>query len=980
MTRRQFSLLAALFFLSGAIGLGYEVVWIKILSLHFGHSAWSISTVIASFMGGLGIGSWIGGRIAHRVSRPLYVYAAAELGVLLLGLGSLFVLQRLDLWIEPLYQRFSENFTLIRFLLVFLLLLAPTSLMGATLPILVHGAAQGQAFQRSIGILYGINTLGAATGTVATGMFLFKWLGVQNTMGVILVLNAAVVAGALLLGRRAAPTAVVAREEAPAGSWKGTAPLLVIAFLSGLLALLAEVCWTRLLTPVLGSSTYAFTIILTVYLVGIGTGALLASHSFFHRLNRLTVVSALLLLVAFTVLFGLYYANALPGFFVALAEWNPAWFFLLQAMVAASLMILPTFGMGLLLPMTVCACRDLWPSAGRIVGAVYSVNTVGSILGSLLAGFVLLPYLGVRMSLVVASAIGIAAAVLITAGNPLVSLRQKGARIAAMAAAGLALLAFAPSLDSKRLQTGVFRSILAPLADDALSDANLLFLREGLSATVSVFRTPDSTYLNVNGKTDASTALDLETQYLIGHLPLFLAREPKLVNVVGYGSGATIRAVATHPVERIDVVELEPAILDADPYFSSVNDGVLTDPRVKLHVEDGRTFLRYTPELYDVIISEPSNPWIAGIGTLFSREYYEMTLSRLAPGGLFCQWIQRYEVSTETLNTMLQTMADVYPHVHVFLHAYDLICVAGKEPITGSPATYQALLSRPEVRANLERIHISDPFELFLGYIGTFPDDRDRYPSASRNTDDNLWLEFRAPLEMYKGVTSEMSPLPPESYLDRYEKIFFPGIDRREIALGIADAIIELRSFDPVRIDGLRAASEDPATQSMLIQAAATCRMRWQELEQRKDHIFRSAGLLREGADPHEVMALLEPHLATKPPQAGLHRFLGIACERRGDVDGALQHYRAALGIYREDYVSLLNAGTLLLERGQALEGEAALRECLRLSPAETPAWMNLFVVLRGTGREPEAMRLARDAERVLDPAEYQKLAEMMAR
>ena len=410
--------------------------------------------------------------------------------------------------------------------------------------------------------------------------------------------------------------------------------------------------------------------------------------------------------------------------------------------------------MGATLPLGIAAWRNEISSDGWAVGGIYAANTAGAILGSVLAGFALLPWLGATDLVRFSSVLGMAAALvllLVDQSDPF----KRRLTLAAVAAASLVpFLLASPDTDITNLQRGVFRRVQSG-GTAAQAKTTLLFAREGTNATVTVFRTPNSTVLKVNGKADASTGSDMDHQYLIGHLPMFLHPDPQKVCIIGYGSGATVHAVATHPrVSTVDVVEIEQAVVDASPYFESINHDVLKDPRVMLYTEDGRNFLRHRQTVYDVIVSQPSNPWIAGVSSLFTTEYYQAVQSRLAPDGVFCQWMQSYETSAETIGAILNTLASEFSHIAVFSVAGHLICLASQQPFSGTASHDAKLFSAPAVQASLKRIHITNPFDLFASAHMSHPRNADAFHSAVTNTDDNLWLEYRAPIEMYRGESA----------------------------------------------------------------------------------------------------------------------------------------------------------------------------------------------------------------------------------
>ncbi len=392
------------------------------------------------------------------------------------------------------------------------------------------------------------------------------------------------------------------------------------------------------------------------------------------------------------------------------------------------------------------------PFSGRLLGRVCAWSSVGAIAGYFLMGFVFLPK------------IGVSGAVMRTSG----------------------------------------------------SNGDLLFLKDGVSSTVAVYRTPDETTLKIDGKTAVSTGADRTTSLLLGYLPMMLHPNPKRVCVIGYDSGAAVRAVVAYAPRSVDVVELEPAVITASPYFRSVNESVLDDPGVHLHLDDGRTFLSYGKTLFDVIVSNPPTPWVAGAGRLFSHEFYEQAKCRLANDGVFCQWFPTRELSRPTLNVMIQTLAQTFPNFSVFVVGSDFICVASNAPLSSTFAELAKRMSAPEVKRSLADIGIQNPFDLLIGYYQSFPDDKHRYPTMVHNTDDNEWLECHAPWDKFAGRLPQLD-LPSVSLVfDRYALRFFPDISRDQIALGLAASIARLRPLASFRIADMAPLFEKTATLTRL--------------------------------------------------------------------------------------------------------------------------------------------------------------------
>ena len=612
-----------LFFISGALSLIYEVAWVKILSLEFGSSAWSATIVVSSFMAGLGAGSFWGGKRAEKFIRPIRFYAWLEVGVAVFGILSIPLLSSLDGVLGPLYRLFEGQFLLFlifRFILAFGVLFIPTFLMGASLPILVVGLAGDKKFQEKVGLFYGINTLGAAFGVFFAGFYALPNYGITGTVSFSVVGGLGVAGAAFLLHHLSSGSRSIAvnpQAEGPKITIKPPMVLTLAVFIAGTLGTFYQISWTRLLVPIVGSSTYAFTIILGVFLIGIGVGGALSSIPLLRRIGSTTLVAIFLGLTSLSVLVGMFGFNDLPDRFSELATGlgdQVGKLFVAQGWVVARLIFFPTLFMGAALPLAISAWKDQTEKKGEAIGSMYGANTLGAILGSMLAGFVFLPWVGPQASILYATIAGVVVAwALFFFGNPVKPGKGQVAIVLILGSLVIGTALKVPDTDVEKLYNTVFRSVMSQDEAYAVRRGDMIYSEVGTTSTVTVHRTPESTVLKVNGKPDATTSGDMATQFLVAHLPMFLHAMPKEVCVIGFGSGATAYAATTHPeVRKVDVVEIESAVLNTAPYFKSVNRNVLEDPRVRAHIEDGRTFLRYREDTYDVIISEPSNPWIAG--------------------------------------------------------------------------------------------------------------------------------------------------------------------------------------------------------------------------------------------------------------------------------------------------------------------------------------------------------------------------------
>jgi spermidine synthase len=744
--------LGAAFFLSGAAGLMHEVVWTRLLGHVFGTSSLAVSTVLAAFMGGLALGSWWIGSRSARLGDQRRAYALLELGV---GAFALLVPVLLGA-VTPLYgwlwRRFHPSFaafSVLRFLVAGTILLAPTVLMGATLPVLADYVAQ-RGRRLAPAWLYTVNLVGAVLGVVAAGFVLMPAIGVWGTIAAAAALNVGV--GAAVLALPAVPAEPVPRRlGVPAASRL----LLVAAFLSGLVSLVTQVTWTRVLLLVVGSTTHAFSSVLVVYLVALGAGSWWATR----RGGRVRTVApdlaAMHLLAALFMLVAIYSVNRLPGWYLALyGWWSPeasAGVALRAVVTAFAILFLPVFAAGTILPLAMVGV--LPPDArgtGPAVGRIYAVNTLGAIAGAVLAGFVLVPLLGTQGTLV-----GVTLA--LTAMGLVFALRGPGPRWRAATALAVAVLVvlgvlWRPEWNHGRLQTGVFEAAaqagmvgVAPEQLDA--GLNVLYQREGTTASVMVVQGERLVKaLRVDARVNASDEPgDMATQTLVAQIPLLLAPAAHDALVVGWGSGVSVGSVMQWPVEHVTAVELEPAVVEASQHFLHVNHNPLADPRLRLYEDDARHILLASDDTYDVIVSEPSHPWVAGVGNLFTQDFYRLAARRLRPDGVFAQWVQSYEISFDVYRSLLATFQSVFPETLVFVSnqpGTDTILVGSRRPLALDLAQLERRWETPAVRVELARIGMQRP-EHLLAALVLGPESVRRVAAGARlNTDDNMYVEF----------------------------------------------------------------------------------------------------------------------------------------------------------------------------------------------------------------------------------------------
>ncbi len=754
------------FFLSGAAGLIYQVAWSKALGLVFGHTAYAVATVLAVFMAGLASGSaWLG-PWSERKDRPIAIYGWIEIGVAATGaisLAGLAGVRAAYVAAYPLAAGSSVVLLAMRFAGAALVLFLPTFLMGGTLPVLVRGLARSSAeLGARLSRLYWINTAGAVAGTFAAGFFLLPTLGLRRTLGIAVALN--VLAGTLALRlSRNEPAAIPAapaiaegnstRQFAPQSRW-----LLLSFAIVGATAMSYEIGWTRLLSTQLGSSTYAFTLMLGTFLTGMVLGSALferwsrrheSTSMTFAATQTFTALAALAFLVFFTRLI-----DVLPPILRATHESFRG--LLLAQFVTSALAMLPTavaFGFNFPAAALLIVGRQTSSSASGAgtVGRAYAWNTLGAIVGAIAAGFWLLPRLGSFHLLAATAGVNLVLAALLSLESAprsawkMIACATNLALVLAAAFIGFSNHFYDPAVAAYNtvLYWDLYDRPLTLRESAHLVD--IVYFADGLNSTISVGRTDDYISLRTNGKVDASNH-DATTQLLVGHLGA-LARPPRRVLLIGFGSGMTASALAAYPeLKRLDIVEIEPAVIGAAPLLTQLNRNVLRDPRVHVTLDDARNFLFTTRNRYDLIVSEPSNPWIAGVATLFTTEFYRAVNARLLPGGTFVQWVQAYSLYPEDLRMLMATFLSEF-HGATLWHgdAPDLILMSPSPPASELYTRVQALQGNPRVRDDFKQLGMDDPAGLFGFYMLDDADLRTFSAGAKINSDDLTLLEYQAP-------------------------------------------------------------------------------------------------------------------------------------------------------------------------------------------------------------------------------------------
>jgi spermidine synthase len=760
-----------LFFLSGMTSLVYETVFTKMLSFVFGSTAYATSTVLGAFMAGLALGAWALGRIADRVARPIRLYALLEVLVAVWALCLPWMLEALEHLYVAAHQDFGASFagvTALRFVLCFLLVLIPTVAMGGTLPVAIRALAKDvQSVGPVLSRLYGVNTFGAATGVLLAAYWVIPTLGIQGTIWLASGVNAMLAIAAFAVERRLAPIApkqenVTTNEEtkqADRGPEEEPVPLWLLqlgAFVSGFATLAYEVVWLHLLATLIGNSVYAFGIMLSTFLFGLALGGALSARYAQSTARALTVVAVTQIALGLTVLALMPLWDTLPLVFMWVGTLEPGFFLgeLARFLVSSLLLVVPCTLMGMTFPLIARAIARNAGNFGKEIGRVYAINTAGAIAGSLASGFLLLGWLGSQSSILALTGVSILLGTLFLWRAPIRLKRPFRQTLATVGIAGGILgVVFLPGWDQSVIASGA-----NVYFDGGYAHGNIVYYHEDMHGgiTTVIQRENGIKTLLTNGKFQGNDSHEMKPQRQLSHMPMTLVPKADDLLVIGLGTGCTVGTFLQYGWKNIHVAELSPGIVEAaGTHFRHINDDALNNPRVTLHVTDGRNLLLLSDRRYDLIALELSSIWFAGAGNLFNREFYTIARDRMKPHGMIAQWIQVHHLEPLTILVAANTMREVFPYVSFWLVGHQGLMIGSMSPQTANMDAVRALDAIPNVKPFLQDL----PLGSHVGLLGQLVFTQTEIDQAKvklaeaglpdTSTDDNLFLEYATPKANY---------------------------------------------------------------------------------------------------------------------------------------------------------------------------------------------------------------------------------------
>ena len=999
-----------LFFFSGLASLVYEILWTREFIPVFGNSFYAITVVLAAFMAGLGLGSWWFGRYADRHRSRLLLYSAIETGIALSAFVIPIVLSLLKK-IMPLFFSFLAEsillMSIIRFVFSFMILFLPSVLIGGTLPVLSRYCVDELKFVgRRLGLLYGLNTLGASAGVFAAGFFLIETLGLAGTNYVAIGLNL-LIAGTMVFiwfsherkGERVQLEKKKSIEEKRSEKKTsfgqpdqvGLRPVILsIALITGCASLSLEVLWTRYLSFRISSSPYSFSSILGVFLICLGIGSLLYRLFFASRKNQVLILSFALLLIGPLTLAMIYMAlifaksyglRFLP--FIHLTPLSSLWEKLQSINIAAITIFVPAVLMGITFPALCTIFTQNIKTVGESIGKVYAVNTAGSIFGSILPVFVLIPLLGIRLSLL------LVALLISAAGLGLIFILQKGPKIirTAQALAALLILIFLSSfLIPKDLTKELFLSTLQ------LGKHNdILFYKEGKTATSILVQDKVSKLkdLYINSVEEVPTSYAAQYCFkLMGILGVLLHPEPAETLMICFGGGIAAGTTIQHPeVKSIDIVDIEASVIKAAHLFSQENNNLLESDKVRVIIEDGRNYLFMTRKKYPLIVSDSTHPKSADSWVLYTREFYQAVKEALTEKGVFIQWLPFHLLTTQEYQIILKTFQSVFPHTSLWLtHSFDemgrymkfSLVVGTPEPLSLDYQSLERKLRYPSVQKDLKFWNLHYPLGILENFLSGETKIREWTEGLPINTDNLPWSYYNT-----KYSEGEKHSLP--DFIPVAESIW-PYLhntgnrDKEELLKRQLDLLFQRKKLS-LQLKFKEALSLLPQDEKAL-REKENIELSLEYLKkvskfypQDSKRLLWLAGGLRmlpdiQGAEPgkrEEIINMLQKAVKADSRFAESQLKLADLLLKEGRRDEAALHYKEVLKLRPNSLIAHMMLGNILSEEGKAQEAMEHFRLALKIDPLNSAARLNLAVVLIQQKRIEEAIHHLREALRV-DP------------
>jgi len=1001
----------ACFFLSGIAGLVYEVLWVRIFGKVIGSTPLAVASVLTVFMAGLALGSYIASRRVDRIrSRGdlLWLYGLLECGIGIYGLLLPFLVKSLNPLYVLLYGRLFDNFwlyNLCSFVVCAILLLLPVMMMGATLPVLSRFfVRQLEHLGRYVGVLYGANTIGAAVGVVLAGFYIIERLGMWGTIIAVACVNLSVGVFCAVIGKSVSRFQVAAagdnatsdpenRSTGSAAHSDGDIRLALAVFaLSGFCAMAYQVIWTRLLGLLIAPTTYAFSLVVGTFIIGLAIGNVLFGRMADHGKNLMSLLVLTQIAAAGFALAASQFLGSSQFFFAKLLFTLQESFgkaMVVQFLVIFFILFWPTLFLGATFPIVNKIYATSLSSLGRSIGRAYAVNTVGAVLGSFAAGFILIPFWGKESSL--SALVGTQAAVaLFVLGITIKGRPSKPRYWAVLCLLGITCIGLVfsyphwnrESLSYGRYQipteliqhfrrTGWLASIWRgeKVLARQQQGREVVFYGDGVGGFTTVEKHIDSmgtiryTLLN-SGKPDATSHDDAATQALLAHIPLIFHPSPANVMILGLGSGMTAGEVLHYPVSGIDVLEINEQVAEASQFFKDWNNRFSEDPRVRIIIQDGRNHLLLSRMQYDVVISEPSNPWMAGMANLYTKESFETIKDRLNDNGIFIQWVNAGRMDWRTLSMIGNTFGTVFPNSLMMISPiggadYFFVGVKGRMPLSLSVANRNLKFS-----SRSKIMKLADARQLFHLILT----DRvaEMFAGGMIHSDDRPYLEFDAPRHLYassRGFEPEMKHRP---RLSAATLSIIASSSDLDMVLNMAELSTSLFALVFPAVDLTDAKPEQTARYQELVKEFCTKRVV-------QDYMMFYDDRSKEICA--EVQAkFIERHLGATPTDGNAWGDLGVIYARRRDFGRAENAFARYIALEPENPNAYFRMGVLLVMKKNFRKAREQFQKTISLDPIHIEALLYLSKLNLMQGDKAAAVRYLRQILKADDNPEAREL------
>lgn len=972
----------ALFFGSGFAGLVYEVIWVRMLHTILGSTTYAVSIVLTAFMAGLAIGSFYSGRWIERRGKALKIYAWIEVGigffallspVLLSGLNSLYV------WMHSQMLISFQVVNIVRFILSFAVLIVPTALMGATLPVLSKFFVKKESgLGADIGGLYGFNTLGAMMGCFCAGFFLIERMGIRQTIFFAAVINIVIAIVIFMLHRRLSSIWSALGESHPLKTrpkdhkqkiqytyTKNLLQIVLVAFaVSGFVSLGYEVLWTRAIGFFAGNTSYAFSTMLTTFLFGLGFGSIIATR-FCDRMRSLVTGFGLA-----EILIGFCAISTIPMFARLFFQMEPTPFrgseatsVWLKFAYSSFAMLLPTLIMGATFPI-VSKIYTRLNRVGRSIGNIYSINTVGGILGSAIAGFALVPAMGIQKSILFLATVNIVVGLVLIAYSPNTPQKRKYTLLVPIVLLTIILTSVVP------VSGKIFSSVKRP----AMPQGNSIYYKEGLTHIVEILESKDGTrHLILDGGINASTApigVGRRVHMLMAQLPLLLHEDPRSILLIALGSGMTAGAtLAFENLETIDCAEISPDVVKSASYFTKWNHNVVNSSRFNLYIEDGRNFVLTTPQRYDVITTGIIHPkHSAGNASLYSKDYYEICKSKLNEGGIICQWAPLNGLKVNEFKMILKTFQEVFPQSTLwFAQSFgswgnsNALLIGTQDGLRIDYNKLQKNLQEEKIASDLESQGIDNIFELLDCFVMA---ERTLASFASggieTTTDDRPLLEFGRVKMHYAEILDELAPKR-ESIWPYLNNVGKSSEDRTRVYdklqkhFEVSNKCIQ-GDIKSLRKDYDKAIAKYSAALKM---STDNEEVRYQLLElQKRAHNYLVKRFLKQkvryASDVEQYLRLLE----IDPNDAEAMFRIGYLYQQAGWLDAAISQYEEALRLEPTKLQVRHNLAVVYDNKGWTDKAIEELETVTKMNPSFSEPYAYLGFIYERLGNTAKAIEL----------------------